>query len=91
MPVAGKAGLRMNSNLRAILLSMALFASTVVLFWRTCSHGFLNWDDPQYVQMNREVLTGVTRANAAWAFTTFNAANWHPLTWLSLQLDTQFF
>src|SRR5262249_9556698 len=43
------------------------------------------------VQMNREVLTGVTRANAAWAFTTFNAANWHPLTWLSLQLDTQLF
>ena len=27
----------------------------------------------------------------AWAFTTGHAANWHPLTWLSLMLDYQLF
>jgi Tfp pilus assembly protein PilF len=27
----------------------------------------------------------------AWAFTTFHAANWHPLTWLSHMLDCQMF
>ena len=27
----------------------------------------------------------------AWAFTTFHAANWHPLTWLSHMLDSQLF
>jgi len=26
-----------------------------------------------------------------WAFTTGHASNWHPLTWLSLQLDAQLF
>ena len=26
-----------------------------------------------------------------WAFTTFESANWHPLTWLSLMLDCQLF
>jgi len=29
--------------------------------------------------------------NIAWAFTTFYAANWHPLTWLSHMADCQLF
>src|SRR5262249_38394599 len=36
---------------------------------------------------NRHVATGLTAENASWAWTTLYQANWHPLTWLSLQLD----
>ena len=40
---------------------------------------------------NPEVLAGLTRAGAAWAFTTFHESNWHPLTWLSHMADAQLF
>jgi len=37
------------------------------------------------------VNRGVTLAGLAWAFTTFHATNWHPLTWISHMIDCQFF
>ncbi len=37
------------------------------------------------------VLGGLTLKGIAWAFTTFHAANWHPLTWLSHMIDGQLF
>src|SRR5262249_17794153 len=30
-------------------------------------------------------------ANFSWALATYHANNWHPLTWISLQLDAQVF
>jgi tetratricopeptide (TPR) repeat protein len=33
------------------------------------------------------VQGGLTTASLRWAFATFHFGNWHPLTWLSLQLD----
>jgi tetratricopeptide (TPR) repeat protein len=44
-------------------------------------------DDPVYVTRNRHVSEGLTPENMRWAWTTFYQSNWHPLTWLSLQLD----
>src|SRR5947209_905388 len=46
-------------------------------------------DDPFYVPGNAHVTTGLSPANARWALTAFDCANWHPLTWLSLQFDAQ--
>ena len=37
------------------------------------------------------VNRGVTLAGLAWAFTTFHATNWHPLTWISHMIDCQLF
>ena len=37
------------------------------------------------------VNRGVTLAGLAWAFTTFYAGNWHPLTWISHMIDSQLF
>src|SRR5205085_876328 len=34
---------------------------------------------------------GLTLKGIGWAFTTFHAGNWHPLTWLSHMLDSQLF
>ena len=33
----------------------------------------------------------MTWATVEWAFTTYDEANWHPLTWLSHALDYEFF
>ena len=37
------------------------------------------------------VNRGVTLAGLAWAFTTFHAGNWHPLTWIAHMIDSQLF
>jgi tetratricopeptide (TPR) repeat protein len=37
------------------------------------------------------VKAGLTGETVAWAFTTYDAANWHPLTWFSHALDYQLF
>jgi tetratricopeptide (TPR) repeat protein len=76
---------------RDALTALALAALTAAVFSRTAGWGFVNFDDPVYAESNRHVLTGLAAANARWAFTTFDAANWHPLTWLSLQADAALF
>jgi tetratricopeptide (TPR) repeat protein len=76
---------------RDLLAGGGLFLSTLLVFGGVRGHPFLNCDDQVYVYKNPHVLGGLTRENAAWAFTTFHAANWHPLTWLSLQLDATLF
>jgi tetratricopeptide (TPR) repeat protein len=48
--------------------------------------GFVNWDDNEYVYENPSILVLNSRF-FQWAFTTFQAGNWHPMTWLSLGLD----
>jgi tetratricopeptide (TPR) repeat protein len=52
---------------------------------------FIGFDDPNYVTANPQVLSGITLANLRWAFVTNHTGNWHPLTWISLMLDSQFF
>ncbi len=52
---------------------------------------FLNYDDTIYVPDNPHVRSGFSPGGIAWAFTTFETANWYPLTWLSLMLDCQIF
>ena len=47
----------------------------------------MNYDDPDYVSRNAHVTAGLSAERAGWAFTTLTNSNWHPLTWLSLQLD----
>jgi tetratricopeptide (TPR) repeat protein len=54
-------------------------------------HHFITFDDPTYIQENPMVNRGVTLAGLAWAFTTFHAGNWHPLTWIAHMIDSQFF
>ncbi|HJQ75475.1 MAG TPA: tetratricopeptide repeat protein, partial [Gaiellaceae bacterium] len=53
--------------------------------------GFVNFDDPEYVTDNGWVQGGLTWAGVGWAFRTFWAANWHPLTWVSHMLDVTLF
>lgn len=67
--------------------------ATLVLwaFWGVTTCGFTGFDDAIYVTDNPPVLAGLTAASIHWAWTTGYATNWHPLTWLSLMLDTELF
>lgn len=49
----------------------------------------MRYDDGDYVFDNPNVRAGLTLPGVAWAFTTNETANWHPLTWLSHMADVQ--
>ena len=76
-------------RLRSVCL--VLFCGTLLLFSRAVGHSFLDCDDPDYVTKNVHVQAGLTWAGVRWAFTSGDAANWFPLTWLSHMLDWQLF
>ena len=69
-----------------------LLALVTLLAYLPATHcGFFLFDDEDYIRGNGMVQNGLTWEGIGWAFTTVFAANWHPLTWLSLMADCQFF
>ncbi len=72
-------------------LALLLALVTLAIYLPVLHDGFVNYDDDDYVTNNRVVKNGLTPAGIHWAFTTFHAANWHPVTWLSHMLDCQLF
>lgn len=86
----------LNESFRApqnhtLLFSLLLVASVLLCYGPAAHNGFLNYDDNTYITNNPHVRAGLTRATVKWAFTTYDAANYHPLTWLSHALDRQLF
>ena len=72
-------------------IAFFLAAITWLVFGQTLGHGFVNYDDPQYVYDNLEVTSGFTLHGFTWAFTRSHFNNWHPLTWLTHMLDWQLY
>lgn len=70
----------------AIYIPLVLL--TLLVYYRTVGFDFVSMDDYIYVAENSYVRSGLTLQSVRWAFTTTHASNWHPLTWLSLMLDT---
>lgn len=69
----------------------ALVVLAALVYCQVLLHDFVNYDDPLYVTANHTVRNGLTIEGIAWAFTTFHAYNWHPVTWISHMLDFQLF
>ena len=68
-----------------------LFVASLLIFGQTIQHGFVNYDDNDYIYENPHVSGGLSVAGVCWAFTHSYASNWHPLTWLSHMLDCQIY
>jgi protein O-mannosyl-transferase len=77
------------SRPRFIALLLALL--TLAVYLPVARHGFILYDDGDYVTDNPMVRNGLTFEGIKWAFTTFHSANWHPLTWLSHMADCDLF
>ena len=80
-----------SSGKRSLIFCLLLAAGTLALYSRVSHAGFLRYDDDRYVVENPYVNSGIHLKTVTWAFTTFEQANWHPLTWLSHTLDCQLF
>ena len=74
-----------------IAICLALALGTIAVYLPVLWHGFINYDDPDYILNNSHVKAGLTWPGIVWAFKSGHADNWHPLTWISHMLDCQLF
>jgi hypothetical protein len=78
---------------RSECLAAGLLAGATLLgLGRVVGNDFVNFDDPAYVTQNLDVQAGLSPESVWWALgETGKSHFWHPLTWLSLQLDCSLF
>lgn len=76
---------------RNALIALALAAATALVFAGVVGNGFVEYDDDLYVSERPEVLAGLDAESWRWAWTSFQGANWFPLTRLSWMLDAELF
>jgi tetratricopeptide (TPR) repeat protein len=82
-------GESVSTHVRAVCCGLVLV--TLLLYLPVWTHGFVLYDDDEYVTNNPAVQAGLTWAGVKWALTTWHAGNWHPVTWLSHMLDCELF
>jgi protein O-mannosyl-transferase len=74
-----------------LLIILGLAVVTLAIYAQMIGHQFITLDDDAYITQNAMVNRGVTLAGVAWAFTTLDQGNWHPLTWIAHMMDSQLF
>jgi Tfp pilus assembly protein PilF len=73
------------------MVVIVLIILVLTVYGQVGNHFFNNFDDDIYITQNPQVLKGLTWEGVSWAFTTFHAVNWHPITWLSHMADISIF
>lgn len=78
---------------RNLYICLALALLTVGVFLPVKNFEFVNYDDPDYVTANPIVQKGLTEKGVAWAFQNIHGEKtyWHPLTWITHEIDCQWF
>src|SRR5262245_45038774 len=74
---------------RAAWIGLLLVAVTALVHARPWigDFEFVDIGDPDYVTANPHVQQGPTATTLCWAMTSRDGHTWHPLTWISLQID----
>lgn len=80
--------IRLSAKPQRAAMAVALLTAiiTFLVYTPSLQSGFVNWDDPMYVYDNQYIRSIDMNFFKA-IFTKAIAANWHPLTILSLALD----
>ncbi len=76
---------------RSLVTCIGLAAAVLAIYGQTLHFKFVNFDDDVHVSENIHVTTGVTLSNLQWDFGIHGPSQWHPLAWLSHQLDCTWF
>jgi protein O-mannosyl-transferase len=88
---SGALDLSASAGKRTGILCVLLVLVTFASYSSVAHNSFTTLDDEVYILHNPHVRDGLKWSTVKWAFTTFHSGNWHPLTWLSLELDCQIF
>jgi tetratricopeptide (TPR) repeat protein len=76
----------MNKKRVSYYLASSASLITLAVYLPALRNGFVNWDDDAYVIDNLHIRS-LNLAFFRWAFSSFHASNWHPITWVSHALD----
>lgn len=90
-PSAASSARARSRGISPRLLGLALLALALAVYLPVGGLGYVALDDAEYVADNPYVKAGLSTEGLQWAFTTGHAANWHPITWISHQLDATLF
>jgi len=82
---------RAGSRLACVGPILALAAAVLLIYWPVTGYDFIALDDHLYILGNRHLQDGISAKGIHWAMTTLYTTNWHPLTWLSLMADYQWY
>jgi tetratricopeptide (TPR) repeat protein len=74
-----------------IAVCLVLAITTFIVYTPLLRSDFISFDDGDYVYENNHITAGPTPQNIIWAFTNTHANNYHPLTSISLMLDSVIF
>ncbi len=77
--------------MKIALICAGLLSLVIFTFFPALNNDFILIDDPLYLTANAHVQSGLTWDGVRWAISATQAGNWHPLTWLSLMSDCQWF
>jgi tetratricopeptide (TPR) repeat protein len=80
-----------HAGRQTVLVCLFLVLVTGAVYFPVATHGFINFDDPDYVTGNPYVSAGLRPEGVRWALTGAYSSNWHPLTWISHMLDWQLY
>ena len=81
--------INISPDRQKLIVYLFLTVVTLAVFWQVNQYDFINFDDSVYVTQNSHIQSGITLDGFRWAFSTKDAALWHPLVWLSLMFDYQ--
>ena len=76
-----------NKPWQIAVVCVLLAVVTVIAFRGVRGDDFLRVDDDYYILENKNIQQGLTLQSIEWAFTSYYAGNWHPLTWISHMVD----
>lgn len=80
-----------GTSRQKIIVYIVLTVMTLAVYAQVIRFDFVNFDDNVYVTQNSRVLSGLNIKSVSWAFFTTYAEFWHPVTWLSLMLDSELY
>jgi tetratricopeptide (TPR) repeat protein len=78
---------KINLQYQRLLISLLLTGIVLLVYGQVVHFNFANIDDQLYVTQNSHIQNGISISGIVWAFISSHAANWHPLTSLSLMID----
>lgn len=88
---AGRPGGLLASITQPWLLAVILVLTTLGVYYPVHNHPFFTMDDDGYALNNPHLRSNSLGDTVRWAFTSYDLANWHPMTWLSHAADVRMF
>ena len=73
-----------------VWICLFLVLAVLAVYSQVANHGFVNFDDFEYIADNPNLYHGLTIDAFKSAFKFSEIAYWHPLTWISHLLDVEY-